>query len=60
MTKPVSRCMLCGKPSDTASTICSSCQESVRGEAVGKQKKIVKQAEKEIKQHGQMPHDPKK
>ncbi len=53
--------MLCGKPVQGSSTICAACQESVRGEAVGKQRKLSREAEKEIKQHGQTPpHTEKK
>ena len=55
MPQKITRCMLCGKPLDTASSICSACQESVRGEAIGKQQKMVIEADKEIKKHGQMP-----
>ena len=46
------RCMVCGKETEMSKTICPSCNESIKGEAVGKQKKIVKNAEKQMKRHG--------
>ena len=52
------RCMVCGKPMDTGGTICQPCNDSIKGEAVGKRKKLVKTADKAIKGHGQEP--PKK
>jgi hypothetical protein len=51
------RCMVCGKEMETSKSICPSCSESIKGEAVGKQKKMVKNAEKQMKRHGQKPPD---
>jgi len=51
------RCMVCGKLHDGGQSICPPCNESIRGEAVGKQKKAVKEARKEIKRHGQTPDE---
>lgn len=41
------RCMVCGKPTDEEKGICRPCEESIRGEAAGKRKKIEKGTEKE-------------
>ena len=49
------RCMVCGKPFEAAGSICQQCQESIRGEAAGKRKKVGAAAEKEMKKHGQKP-----
>jgi hypothetical protein len=57
MEKTKKRCMVCGKEMDEGSFICPPCNESIKGEAIGRQKKLVKAAEKQIKQHGQKPHD---
>ena len=45
--------MICGKAMDDITSICKACNETVRGEAVGKRRKVAKDAEKEIKRHGQ-------
>jgi predicted amidophosphoribosyltransferase len=50
-------CMVCGKEMHETSSICPRCSETIKGEAVGRQKKLVKAAEKQIKQHGQKPDD---
>jgi hypothetical protein len=50
--------MVCGKAVDSSKTICQACQESIRGEAAGKLKKVGTKAEKAMKKHGQKP--PKK
>jgi hypothetical protein len=57
MEKTNRRCMVCGKPMDNGNSICPPCNESIKGEAIGRQKKLVKDAEKQFKQHGQKPHD---
>ena len=49
------RCMVCGKPHDGGQSICRPCNESIRGEASGKQKKMIKQARKESTRNGQTP-----
>jgi predicted nucleic acid-binding Zn ribbon protein len=58
MPEKENRCMVCGKPAATGQSICQQCQESIRGEAVGKRKKVGTAAEKAMKKHGQKP--PKK
>jgi predicted nucleic acid-binding Zn ribbon protein len=55
MTEKKNRCMVCGKSLETGGSICQHCQESIRGEAVGKRKKVGSAAEKEMKKHGQKP-----
>ena len=52
MSETSKRCMVCGKVTEDGSTICPACNESIRGEATGQRKKLVKAAEKEIKRHG--------
>jgi predicted nucleic acid-binding Zn ribbon protein len=49
------RCMVCGKPFETGGSICQQCNESIRGEAAGKRKRMGSAAEKEMKKHGQKP-----
>jgi hypothetical protein len=58
MPEKKDRCMVCGKVIETGGSICQHCQESIRGEAAGKTRKVGKAAEKEMKKHGQKP--PKK
>ncbi len=58
MSEKKNRCMVCGKAVETSQSICQQCQESIRGEAAGKRKKVGAAAEKEMKKHGQKP--PKK
>ena len=58
MPEKTKRCMVCGKPVGNGQSICQGCQESIRGEAVGKRRKTGVAAEKAIKKHGQTP--PKK
>ena len=55
MPEKENRCMVCGKPVATTQSICQQCQESIRGEAVGKRKKVGTAAEKAMKKHGQKP-----
>lgn len=55
MPEKRNRCMVCGKAIETGLSICQSCQESIRGEAAGKRKKVGAAAEKEMKKHGQKP-----
>ncbi len=58
MPEKTVRCMVCAKTLETSGSICQQCQESIRGEAVGKRKKVGAAAEKAMKKHGQKP--PKK
>ncbi len=53
MTEKTKRCMVCGKPYEGSGSICKGCEDSIRGEAVGKRKKVAKKAKKEISRHGQ-------
>ena len=55
MDKKKNRCMVCGKVMDVGGAICQPCNDSIKGEASGKRKKLVKQADKELKRHGQKP-----
>jgi predicted amidophosphoribosyltransferase len=55
MTTEKKRCMVCGKPFEDIQSICKSCEESIRGEAVGKRKRAENGADKELRQHGQAP-----
>jgi predicted nucleic acid-binding Zn ribbon protein len=55
MSEQKKRCMVCGKPMDVDTSICQPCNDSIKGEAVGKQKKMVKTADKQIMKHGQKP-----
>ena len=55
MPEKKNRCMVCGKAVETSQSICQQCQESIRGEAAGKRKKVGNAAEKEMKKHGQKP-----
>jgi hypothetical protein len=58
MPEKKDRCTVCGKVLDTGSSICQQCQDSIRGEAAGKRKKVGESADKAIRKHGQKP--PKK
>ena len=55
MTKKVNKCMVCGKPNEGSGSICQACNESIRGEAAGKRKKVTKEADKHMTRHGQKP-----
>lgn len=48
------RCMVCGKPLEESQSICKPCEESIRGEAVGKKKRAEKTVEKEFRPSGQV------
>lgn len=50
MAPPEKRCMVCGKPTGEEKGICRPCEESIRGEAAGKRKRIEKSTEKEWKE----------
>ena len=58
MSEKTDKCMVCAKPMETSGSICQQCRESIRGEAVGKRKKVGAAADKAMKKHGQEP--PKK
>ena len=55
MPEKAYRCKVCGKALQTGQSICQQCQDSIRGEAAGKRKKIGVSAEKAMKKHGQKP-----
>ncbi len=55
MPEKTNRCMVCGKAVGASQSICQQCQESIRGEAAGKRKKVGANAEKAMKKHGQKP-----
>ena len=49
------RCMICGKAFEDIQSICKACEESIRGEAVGKIRKVGKAADQGLSQQGQAP-----
>ncbi len=51
------RCMVCGREKTFEGSICPECQASIRGEAMDKQRRIRKEAERDLKKEGV---DPKK
>jgi predicted nucleic acid-binding Zn ribbon protein len=55
MSEKKDKCMVCGKAIQTSGSICQQCQESIRGEAAGKRKKVGAAADKAMKKHGQKP-----
>jgi hypothetical protein len=55
MPEKQNRCTVCAKTVETSQSICQACQESIRGEAAGKRKKVGSAAEKAMKKHGQKP-----
>ena len=55
MSEKKDRCMVCGKTIEISASICQPCQESIRGEAVGKRKKVGAAADKAMKKHGEKP-----
>jgi hypothetical protein len=55
MSETKERCTVCGKKLETGGTICQQCQDSIRGEAAGKRKKIAGEARKAMRKHGQKP-----
>jgi hypothetical protein len=48
-------CMLCGMREVETSSICSTCAESVKREAMGQQATVKRQAEREIRRQGVNP-----
>ncbi len=57
MPEKTDKCMVCGKAVGGGQSICQPCQESIRGEAAGKRRKVNTTAEKAMKKHGQKPPD---
>ncbi len=55
MSEKTDKCMVCGKKMEISGSICQQCQESIRGEAVGKRKKVGAAADKAMEKHGQKP-----
>jgi predicted amidophosphoribosyltransferase len=47
-----SRCLVCGKEFEGGTSICPTCAEKIRGEAVGEQKKVHETGRKEQKKYG--------
>ena len=48
-------CMLCGMREVETSSICPTCAEGVKREAMGQQEAVKRQAEKEIRRQGVNP-----
>ena len=48
-------CMICGMREVETSSICPTCAESVKREAMGQQSTLKRQAEKEIRRQGVNP-----
>ena len=48
-------CMICGMREVETSSICPTCAESVKREALGQQATVKRQAEKEIRRQGVNP-----
>ncbi len=55
MAEKKSRCMVCGKEQLMEGSICERCNAMIRQEATEGQKKIRKDAEKELKKKGISP-----
>jgi hypothetical protein len=55
MPEKPDRCTVCGKVLETGGSICQPCQDSIRGEAAGKRKKVGADADKAMRKHGQKP-----
>ena len=51
------KCLMCGRPLEGRGDICEACKEGVRAEAMGKHKKIAKQAPEKTGKPGK--HDKK-
>ena len=45
-------CRTCGRPMEGRSDICEACKENIRAEAMGRQRRIAKQAPKEAGKAG--------
>lgn len=55
MTEQQKMCMLCGMREVETSSICPTCAEGVKREAMGQQATMKRQAEKEIQRQGLNP-----
>ena len=53
-------CMLCGFEEVETSSICPSCAEGVKREAMGKQANLKQQAEREARRQGVTPEEPRR
>ena len=51
-------CMICGIREVETSSICPTCAESVKREAMGQQATVKRQAEQEIRRQGVSPESP--
>lgn len=51
-------CMLCGMRPVETSSICDTCSEGVRREALGQQVAVKRQADKEVQRQGVHPDQP--
>lgn len=62
MAEKKERCKVCGKVLETGLSICQQCQDTIRGEAAGKRRKVATDAEKAMEKHGQkqVPKPPKR
>lgn len=49
------RCMVCGRERELSGGMCEECKAKIREEAVGKQKRIKDEAEKELRKKGVPP-----
>ena len=49
-----SYCQSCGKPMKGEDRICEACKENIRAEAMGRQRKIVKQTHQEVRKRGML------
>ncbi len=45
-------CSICAKPMEREGDICEACQESIRAEAMGRQRKVAKESKKELEKLG--------
>jgi hypothetical protein len=55
MAEKPKMCMLCGMREVETSSICATCAESVKREAMGQQATVKRQAEREIRRQGVNP-----
>jgi hypothetical protein len=51
-------CMICGLEEVESGSICPSCAEGVKREALGKQANLKRQAEREARRQGVTPEEP--
>jgi hypothetical protein len=51
------RCMVCGKGLEAQGSICASCQERIRKEALGEHDKTRIQSERELRKQGVTPEE---